>query len=57
METTITFQIQATKIIHRGECGKEFETTLANAIRIALEDQNFDQLTIDVSRCEWEKEQ
>ena len=51
-ETTFTFQITATKIIHKGECGKSFEKTLANTIRMELEDHNFDELRIETQRFE-----
>lgn len=55
-ETTFTFTITATKIIRKGECGKGFEKTLANTIRMELEDHCFDELQINVQRFELDKE-
>lgn len=55
-ETTFTFTITATKIIRKGECGKGFEKTLANTIRMELEDHGFDELRIEAQRFELDKE-
>ena len=55
-ETTITFTITATKIIHHGQCSQGLEKTMTNTIRMELEDHGFDELRIEAQRFELDKE-